>query len=122
MDIFNSESNTELKNISEHGLRLYFLYMPFMGINAILSVFFTSVEKPFPSQLISLLRGTLLVIPLAFIFYSLRLINGIWLTIPTAESITTLIGIVLVFLALKPNDTFEYRYNPIEKQDRIYHL
>jgi len=122
VEIFNSESNTELKNISEHGLRLYFLYMPFMGINAILSVFFTSVEKPFPSQLISLLRGTLLVIPLAFIFYSLRLINGIWLTIPTAESITTLIGIVLVFLALKPNDTFEYRYKPIEKQDRIYHL
>ncbi|OPZ22309.1 MAG: Multidrug export protein MepA [Firmicutes bacterium ADurb.BinA205] len=120
--IFNSESNNELRNIAEHGLRLYFLYMPFMGVNAILSVYFTSIEKPFPSQLISLLRGTLLVIPFAFIFYSLRLINGIWLTIPTAESITTMAGVVLLFFALKPHETFEYRYKPIEKKDRIYHI
>lgn len=119
--IFNSGNNKELQSTAEHGLRLYFLYMPFMGINAIMSVFFTSIEKPFPSQLISLLRGTLLVIPLAFIFYSLRMINGIWLTIPCAESITLVVGVVMLFFSLRPADVFEYRFDPINKKDGIYH-
>lgn len=121
VSVFNSGSDQELKDIAEHGLRLYFVYMPFMGLNLILSVYFTSIEKPFPAQLISLLRGTLLVIPLAFIFYSLRMINGIWLTIPIAELITAIVGGAMLFFALSPSGTFEYRYSLPDKKDRLYH-
>lgn len=90
--LFNSSSDKTLQSIAEHGLRLYFLFMPFMGINTILSVYFSSNEKPHTAQMISLLRGTLLVIPLAFLSYCLGSINCIWLTIPISELITAAAG------------------------------
>ena len=111
VSVFNSEGSEHLRKIAEKGLRLYFVFMPFMGINSILSVYFTSLEKPFISQLISILRGTLLVVPLAFIFYAFRSINGIWLTIPTAELLTAIMSIVLLFYHLKPYETYVYTYN-----------
>ena len=90
--LFNSSSDTTLQTIAEHGLRLYFLFMPFMGINTILSVYFSSSEKTHTAQMISLLRGTLLVIPLAFLSYCLGSINCVWLTIPISELITAAAG------------------------------
>ena len=49
VSVFNSEGSEHLRKIAEKGLRLYFVFMPFMGINSILSVYFTSLEKPFIS-------------------------------------------------------------------------
>ena len=46
----NGKNDMELAEIAQSGIGLYFLFMPFMGINAVLSVFFTSCEKPLPSQ------------------------------------------------------------------------
>ena len=96
--IFNSSGNSTLRDIAEHGLRLYFLFMPFMGINTIMSVYFSSNEKTHTAQMISLLRGTLLVIPLAFIAFSLRSINLVWLTIPVSELVTAAVaGAIFAF-------------------------
>ncbi|MBO4494149.1 MAG: MATE family efflux transporter [Ruminococcus sp.] len=96
--IFNSSGNSTLRDIAEHGLRLYFLFMPFMGINTLMSVYFSSNEKTHTAQMISLLRGTLLVIPLAFIALSLRSINLVWLTIPVSELVTAAVaGAIFAF-------------------------
>ena len=64
--VFNSQNDAQLSALAEQGMRLYFLFLPFMGINSVFSVYYTSCEKPLLSQVISLLRGTILVIPLAF--------------------------------------------------------
>ena len=109
---FNSSENSALQKIAEHGLRLYFLFMPFMGINSILSVYFTSEEKPHTAQLISLLRGTFLVIPLAFIAYCLSSINCVWLTVPIAEMITSAIGSIIFVYGLKKRWTESLRPVP----------
>ena len=90
--IFNSSSSPALQTIAMHGLRLYFLFMPFMGINTIMSVYFSSNDKAHTAQMISLLRGTLLVIPLAFLAFWLGSINFIWLTVPVSEMITAAVG------------------------------
>ncbi len=90
--VFNSSGSPQLRKIAEHGLRLYFLFMPFMGINTILAVYFSSSEKPRTAQMISLMRGTFLVIPLAFLAYFLGSIDLVWLTIPVAELITAAAG------------------------------
>ena len=92
-----------LRSIAETGLREYFLFMPFMGANTILSVYFTSKEMPKQAQLISLLRGTILIIPLAFIAYMLRSMTGVWLTVPIAELITTLVGMSILLISLQKN-------------------
>ncbi len=96
--VFNSNGSSMLKSIAETGLREYFLFMPFMGANTILSVYFTSKEMPKQAQLISLMRGTILIIPLAFIAYVLRSMTGVWLTVPIAEIITTLVGMSILLI------------------------
>ena len=114
--IFNDGNHAELRKIALRGMRLYFLYMPFMGVNTLLSVYFTSGEYPIPSQLISLLRGTLFVIPLLFICYKLQSVDGIWLSVPAAEFITTAIGGWMYFFISKPYDVYVYRYVPKESK------
>ena len=119
VDIFNSGGSVKLKRIAEKGMRLYFVFMPFMGINSIISVYFTSLEKPFLSQLISLLRGTVIVIPLTFLFCILRSVNGIWLTISMAEFLTTIVAAILLLYDFKPYETYAYRYNAAESSGGI---
>ena len=110
--IFAEEGNAELQAIAEKGLRLYFLYMPVMGLNTVFSVYFTSIEVPLPSQLISLMRGTLLVIPLLSLFDLLHAEIGVWLAVPTAELITAIVGGVIYYYVAKPYEVYVYQYVP----------
>ena len=87
---FNSSGDVRMREIAENGLRIYFLYMPFMGVNAIMSVYFSSEEKPHIAQMISLLRGTVLVIPAVFAAYLLRSIGLVWLAVPISELLTVI--------------------------------
>ena len=115
--IFNSEKNPELQQMAEDGLWLYFTAIPFMGMNIINTVFFTSLEKPKPAQLLSMLRGIILVLPIAVIFSNLWDITGIWLTVPAAEFLTCITGIVIYLIKIrpeiieKPKDPFEAYYD-----------
>lgn len=115
--IFNSEQNIRLQQMAESGVRLYFIAIPFMGVNIINSVLFTSLEQPKPAQLLSLLRGILLVIPIARIFAALWEITGIWLTIAASELFTCITGIVIYMLQFrteivdKPKDPLEVYYD-----------
>ena len=93
--IFNSEKNRQLKAIAVEGLRLYFMAAPFAGFNIVISMYFTSVEKAFPAQIISLLRGFLLILPLAFGLAYLAGITGVWLAFPVTEGLTAMGGILL---------------------------
>ena len=110
VSLFNGQEQAALTDIAEHGMRLYFLFMPFMGINSVFSVYFTSCEKPGPSQLISLLRGTLLVVPLAFVFLAVRSMNGIWLTVPIAELVTAVTAFGIFAYLRKPYQLYVYPY------------
>lgn len=92
---FNKERNTVLQQIAETGLRLYFTGIVFAGLNIILSVYFTSIEKPLPAHIISILRGFLFIIPLAFLLSALWGITGVWLAFPAAESLVTVLGFIM---------------------------
>lgn len=70
--VFNSENNIGLQTIAVTGLKLYFISTPFVGYNIILATFFTSVEKALPAHILSILRGLILIIPMAF------LLSAIW--------------------------------------------
>lgn len=98
---FNSESHEGFRSIAEKGLREYFLFMPFMGVNSVFSIYFTSMEKPGRAQMISLLRGTVLVIPIAITAYILRSMTWVWATVPTAEAITAVVGITMFVLSMR---------------------
>jgi len=95
--IFNSEQNQQLQIIAETGLQLYFTSLPFVGINILFSTFFTSVNIPLPAHIISMLRGLIIVVPLAYVLSVLFNLTGIWLTVTATEAITMLIGLILTF-------------------------
>lgn len=95
---FNSEHNAKLQEIAVTGLKLYFTSLVFAGFNIILSMYFTSVEKALPAQIISLLRGLILIIPIAFLFANLWDMTGVWMSFPATELVTAIVGAVLYFI------------------------
>ena len=74
------------------GLKLYFTSVAFVGYNLILSTYFTSVERALPAHLTSLLRGLLLIVPLAFLMSAAWGMTGVWLTFPVTELLTAVLG------------------------------
>jgi putative MATE family efflux protein len=91
--VFNSEQNHQLQVIAEYGLRLYFTGILAAGVNIILSIFFTSTEQAVPAHIISLLRGLVLIIPMAFVLSSLWGMTGVWLAFPVTELVSALLGV-----------------------------
>lgn len=91
--VFNSEHNSTLQKIAELGLKLYFTGILFAGCNIVLSIYFTSTEKPLPAHIISLFRGLVFILPLAFLLSCLWEITGVWLAFPAAEFLVMILGI-----------------------------
>lgn len=93
--VFNNEKNMELQAIAVTGLKLYFMSASFVGYNIILATFFTSLEKGLPAHILSVLRGFVLIIPLAFALSFLWGMVGVWLTYPITEFLVALLGFVI---------------------------
>lgn len=88
--IFNSEGDVQLQKIASEGIRLYFTGTIFAGFNIITAIYFTSQDQVKPGNMISLLRGFFLIIPLAFLLSGLFGMKGLWLTFPLTELLTTM--------------------------------
>ncbi|CUX31509.1 MATE family efflux transporter [Clostridium sp. C105KSO13] len=96
--IFNSEQNAVLQNIAVEGLRLYFIACPFAGFNIIISMYYTSTDYPLPASIISILRGVILIIPMAFILSSVAKMRGVWFAFPGTELLVAIVGTILFAL------------------------
>lgn len=90
--VFNSEHNEQLQRIAVAGLRLYFTSAVFSGYNVILAVFFTSIEQALPAHILSVLRGLILIIPMAFFMSSVWGMTGVWLTCTVTECLVAALG------------------------------
>ena len=90
--IFNSEHNAQLQEIAVTGVKIYFTSVAFVGYNTVISTYFTSVERPLPAHMISLLRGLVLIIPVSFLMSDLLGMAGVWLSFPLTELIVALLG------------------------------
>ena len=76
--IFNNELNMQLQEIATSGLKIYFIAVFFLSFNIVISVFFTSIEKALPAFVISLLRGFLIIVPMAFLLSEIAGMSGVW--------------------------------------------
>lgn len=93
--VFNSEGNQQLQQIAESGLRLYFSAVLFQGFNIVISMYFVAMDRPAPGQLISVLRGFVLIIPVTILLSACFGVNGVWMAYPTAEGITAVVSLIL---------------------------
>ncbi len=93
--VFNSEGSPELQRIAVTGLKEYFVSSAFVGYNIILATFFTSVEKALPAHILSMLRGLILIIPMAFLLSAIAGMTGVWLTYPITELLVAVLGFII---------------------------
>lgn len=101
--IFNQKGAPEVQNIAAVGMRLYFISVLFSGFNLLFSCYFAASNKGFFAQIVTLMRGVVAVIPLAFLFANLWDMTGLWLATPAAELITLAVTLVLFFVNNKKN-------------------
>lgn len=93
--IFNSERDPELQRIAAAGLKIYFTGGIFAGGNIVLASYFAASECPRPGNIVSLLRGFILILPCALIFSRISGMVGLWASFPAAEGMTFIIGWML---------------------------
>lgn len=93
--IFNSEKNQILQEIAEAGLKIYFTGCVFAGLNIIFSVYFTSTERPLPAQIISVMRGFIVIIPISFLLSAIAGLPGVWASFPATEFLVSVAGVGL---------------------------
>ncbi len=91
--IFNKDQNELLQLIAVKGLRIYFTSCAPAGFNIIISAYFTSCAHPVPANLISMLRGFVIIIPLAFLLPATAGMTGVWCALPCTEFAVSIVGI-----------------------------
>lgn len=92
--LFNSERNPELGKMAAEGIKLYFSACVFARWNIILSIYFTSTDHAGPANIISLLRGFVFIIPMAFMLAYIGNMTGLWLAFPATELAVAFVGVI----------------------------
>ncbi|MCD8077811.1 MAG: MATE family efflux transporter, partial [Lachnospiraceae bacterium] len=91
-EIFNSEHSAVLARYATQGLRIYFTGFLFAAVNIVRAGYFSAVNAPGKSFVISISRGVVSIIAFAFLLSRLWGIYGVWLSFPAAELFTLLIS------------------------------
>lgn len=86
--------------IAADGIPLFSLGFVFLIVNMALIGYYQSTEKYVESNLFTILRGFIVLVPSFLLFPSVWGINGIWIAQPFAEAFTC-IAIITVFLFRK---------------------
>lgn len=90
--IFNSGRDMDLQRIAVEGLKIYFTACPFVGANILLAIYFAATDQAAPAQMILLLRGLIVIIPLAFIMANVAGLTGVWMTFPLTELVVCVVA------------------------------
>lgn len=93
--IFNSEGSVRLQQIAVEGIRLYFTACVFAGSSIVLAIYFTSTDQAKPANIISVLRGFLLIVPMTFLMSAMWGMTGLWLSFPVTEFFVAIIAFIL---------------------------
>jgi Na+-driven multidrug efflux pump len=92
--LFNKDR--ELIEIGTHGIRIFLLMLPIVGIQIIITNYFQSVGKASRAILLSLTRQVLFLIPLVMILPVFLGLDGIWAAGPIADFSSAMLAIILL--------------------------
>lgn len=81
--------------ITREAIKIYSFTYILMGLNIIISAYFTAVENALVSALLSVLRGVIFINSLLYIFPIIFDSRGIWLSAPVNEIITLIFSIII---------------------------
>ena len=81
--------------ITKEAVRIYSFTYILMGINIIISAYFTAIEDALISAVLSILRGIIFINTLFFVLPLVFESRGIWLSAPANEIITLIFSFVI---------------------------
>lgn len=93
---FIDPSESHIIDLAARGARLASLAFLFSGINILAASFFTAIDKAGLSLLVASLRGLILLVIGVLTLPQWLGVDGIWLTMPLADGLTTLVVWYLV--------------------------
>jgi putative MATE family efflux protein len=119
MGIFTTDR--ESVNAGVQILHIMMILIPLAAVQITGSVYFQAIGKPLPSLILGLSRQMIVLIPLIVILPLLAGLNGIWLSFPLSDFISTAITAVFLFFSLKRMEIMEImertRTKPIESAE-----
>ena len=92
--MFNNDPT--IIKMSVEGMRIYLIAMPAIGLAMAGSNYFLAVGKGKIAMFLSLLRQVILLIPLITICSKLLGLRGIWLAQPIADTISSIITVIML--------------------------
>ena len=100
--IFNSEGSQDLVPIARRGIQLYFAGFLFAGVNIVSAAFLSAVVETGKAFCISIVRGCLAIIPLAFLLPGIWGMDGVWLSFVLAEAAACVVSAAGIMRAGTP--------------------
>lgn len=101
ISIFNKENSEQLAQITRDGMKIYFAAFFFSGINIVSTAYFSAVDKPIQAFTISILRGFVVIVPIIILFALLFQLNGVWISMPTAEIMVFIVTLIILNMERK---------------------
>jgi len=94
--LFNSDS-MELLELGATGLRIGLFALPLIGFQIVISNYYQAIGKGKTATVLTLSRQVIFLIPLLFILPHFYQLNGIWIAMPVADTLSALLtGIVFI--------------------------
>ena len=82
-------------------MKIYFFSLFFSGINIVAGSFLSSSDRPKQAFIVSILRGFVLIVPVAWIFAKLLGMTGIWMSVPVTEALVCAVAVWFLFRKLR---------------------
>ncbi|MPN38473.1 hypothetical protein SDC9_185997 [bioreactor metagenome] len=100
--VFNEAGDPELARMANQGMKIYFVGFLAGGINILLISYLSATLKTLPAIGISLLRSSILLIPLVLLLSRLLGLPGVWLSFPATETMVLLLSWFLAWRSQLP--------------------
>lgn len=91
----------ELIDIASHGMRIVLIMFPIVGFQMVTANFFQSIGKVRKAILLSLTRQMLFLVPLLIILPRFMGTLGVWISMPIADSLATVLAVFLLTPQMK---------------------
>ena len=101
VSIFTKDA--ELLKLTPNALIISFLATPVITAQLVGSAYFQAAGKAFPALILTLLKQGFFLIPLVYILPKFFGINGVWMSFPIADILSTLITMIYLNRELKNN-------------------
>lgn len=102
--LFNGDNDISLGILAVEALVIYFFALAPAAFNIVSINIFISVGKAKEAQVLTFLRGLLLILPLSILLSKLFNIRGLWLSYPLCDLILLVPSAMLIFKMLKKSE------------------